>query len=243
LKLSKDSFIAIDNHPIIMEKFERTNTDINNSLSSEAIINSPLVIKNLQQHSLKEVLADYTNHSNYNQTSKPSLLERASEAIGLTPNIQVEKTVTIDRPASELYSYWHDLTKLPSFMGHLKSVTYKNEARTVSHWVANAPLDLKVEWDAEIIKDEPEHLIAWSALDNADIANCGFVRFQPATDNRGTQVKVVLEYQPPGGALTNAIAKIFGESPQEQIGDELNRFKQLMETGEIATTKGQPKGS
>jgi uncharacterized membrane protein len=226
-----------------MEKTNRTNTNIDNSLSSEAIINSPLVIKNLQQHSLKEVLADYSNHSNYKQTSQPSLIERASEAIGLTPNILVEKTVTIDRPASELYSYWRDLTKLPTFMGHLKSVTNKNEAKTLSHWVANAPLNSRVEWDAEIIKDEPEHLIAWSALDNADIANCGFVRFQPATGNRGTQVKVVLEYQPPGGALTNAIAKIFGESPQEQIGDELNRFKQLMETGEIATTKGQPKGS
>lgn len=221
-----------------MENVERTNID--NSLTSEAIINSPLVIKNLQQHSLKEVLADYSNRQ---QLTQPSLIDRAAEAIGLTPNIQVEKTVTIERSASELYSYWRNLTNLPNFMGHLKSVTNKNEAGTISHWVANAPLDLKVEWDAEIIKDEPEHLIAWNALENADIANCGFVRFQPATGDRGTQVKVVLEYQPPGGALTNAIAKLFGESPQQQIGDELNRFKQLMETGEIATTKGQPKGS
>lgn len=221
-----------------MENVARTNID--NLLTSQAIINSPLVIKNLQQHSLKEVLADYSNRK---QLTETSLIDRASEAIGLTPNIQVEKTVTIERPASELYSYWRNLTNLPNFMGHLKSVTNKNEAGTVSHWVANAPLDLSVEWDAEIIKDEPDHLIAWNALDNADIANCGFVRFQPATGDRGTQVKVVLEYQPPGGALTNAIAKLFGESPQQQIGDELNRFKQLMETGEIATTKGQPKGS
>lgn len=221
-----------------MENVARTNVD--NSLSSEAIINSPLIIKNLQQHSLKEVLADYSNRK---QLAQPNLIDRAAEAIGLTPNIQVEKTVTIERHASELYSYWRNLTNLPNFMGHLKSVTNKNEAGTVSHWVANAPLNLSVEWDAEIIKDEPDHLIAWNTLDNADIANCGFVRFQPATGDRGTQVKVVLEYQPPGGALTNAIAKLFGESPQQQIGDELNRFKQLMETGEIATTKGQPKGS
>ncbi len=128
-------------------------------------------------------------------------------------------------------------------MTHLKSITNKDEAGKVTHWVTNAPLDLSVEWDAEIVKDEPDRLIAWSALENADIDNCGFVRFQPATGNRGTQVKVVLEYQPPGGALTNAIAKLFGESPQEQIGDELNRFKQLMETGEIATTEGQSHGS
>ncbi|MGF1588958.1 MAG: SRPBCC family protein [Pleurocapsa sp.] len=208
--------------------------------TTEEIINSPLVIRNLQQHSLQEVLADYSHKPKLKETS---LVDRVAEAVGLTPNIQVEKTVIIDRPASELYSYWRKFTNLPNFMGHLKSVTNKNEAGTVTHWVANAPLDLSVEWDAEIIADEPDRLIAWNALGNADIDNCGFVRFQPATGDRGTQVKVVLEYQPPGGALTNAIAKLFGESPQEQIGDELNRFKQLMETGEIATTAGQPKGS
>ncbi|MBE9043985.1 cyclase [Pleurocapsales cyanobacterium LEGE 10410] len=208
--------------------------------TTEEIINSPLVIRNLHQRSLKEVLADYSDRAQLKETNP---IEQAAEAVGLMSNIQVEKTVTIDRPASELYSYWRDLTNLPNFMGHLKSVTNLNEAGTVSHWVANAPLDLNVEWDAEIIADEPDCLIAWNALENADIDNCGFVRFKTATGDRGTQVKVVLEYQPPGGALTNAIAKLFGESPTEQIGDELNRFKQLMETGEIATTKGQPQGS
>ena len=223
----------------IMERVERTNS-VNEAITSQEIINSSLVIRNLQQRSLKEVLADYSDR---NQRSEKSLIDRATEAIGLTPNIQVEKTVTIDRPASELYSYWRDLTNLPSFMKHLKSVTNKDEEGKTSHWIADAPLGLWIEWDAEIIADESDRLIAWNALDNADIDNCGFVRFQPATGDRGTQVKVVLEYQPPGGALTNAIAKLFGESPQEQIGDELNRFKQLMETGEITTTQGQPKGS
>ncbi|HEY9768162.1 MAG TPA: SRPBCC family protein [Coleofasciculaceae cyanobacterium] len=220
---------------------ERVNSQGNlTATTTEEIINSPLVITNLQRRSLQEVLADYSNKP---QLKKTNLVDQAAEAIGLTPNIQVEKTVTINRPAGELYSYWRQLTNLPNFMGHLKSVTNKNESGTVSHWVANAPLNLDIEWDAEIIADQPDRLIAWNALDNADIHNCGFVRFQSATADRGTQVKVVLEYQPPGGALTNAIAKIFGESPQEQIGDELNRFKQLMETGEITTTAGQPKGS
>lgn len=208
--------------------------------TTKEIINSPLVIRNLQRRSLQEILADYCHKPKIKETN---LVDRAAEAVGLTPNIQVEKTVTINRSASELYSYWRELTNLPNFMGHLKSVTNKNEAGTVSHWVANAPLNLDIEWDAEIIADEPDRLIAWNALENADIDNCGFVRFQPATGDRGTQVKVVLEYQPPGGALTNVIAKLFGESPQQQIGDELNRFKQLMETGEITTTAGQPKGS
>ena len=221
-----------------MKRVDRS--DSQSHQTSEQIINSPLVIANLEKHSLKEVLADYSGRQ---QLSETNLIDRATEAIGLTPNIQVERTVTIDRPVSELYNYWRDFTNLPNFMAHLKSVTNKDESGKVSHWVANAPLDLKIEWDAEIIEDEPERLIAWNALDNADIDNCGFVRFQPATGDRGTRVKVVLESQPPGGVLTDAIAKLFGESPSEQIGDELNRFKQLMETGEIATTAGQPQGS
>lgn len=212
----------------------------NVDMTAEQIINSSLVIANLKQRSLKDVLAVYSDRQ---QLTETNALDLAAETVGLKEDIQVEKTVTIDRPTAELYRYWRDFTNLPQFMGHLKSVTNLDEAGTKSHWVANAPLDLKVEWDAEIIKDEGDRLIAWNALDNADIHNCGFVRFEPATGNRGTQVKVVLEYQPPGGALTNAIAKLFGESPQEQIGDELNRFKQLMETGEIATTEGQPKGA
>lgn len=210
-----------------------------NAIAVKDVIESPLVIPNLQERSVKEVLAKYADK----KLPEENLVDRAAQAVGLAPKIQVEKSVIIDRPADQLYSYWRNLTNLPNFMGHLKSVTNKNEDGTVSHWVANAPLDLSVEWDAEIVIDEADHLIAWRSIANADIDNCGFVRFTPATDNRGTQVKVVLEYQPPGGALTNAIAKLFGESPQEQVGDELNRFKQLMETGEIATTAGQPQGS
>jgi len=71
----------------------------------------------------------------------------------------------------------------------------------------------------------------------------GFVRFRPAPGGRGTEVKVVMEYSPPGGVVTATIAKLFGSEPEQQIGDILNRFKQLMEAGEIATTEGQPKGS
>ena len=208
------------------------------AMTAEQIINSSLVIANLKQRSLKDVLAAYSDRQ---QLTKSNTLDRAAEKVGLKKDIQIEKTVTIDCSQEGLYNYWRDFTNLPRFMGHLKSVSV-DETGTKSHWVANAPLDFNVEWDAEIVKDESDRLIAWNALDNADIHNCGFVRFEPATGNRGTEVKVVLEYQPLGGALTNAIAKLFGESPQEQIGDELNRFKQLMETGEIATTEGQPQG-
>jgi uncharacterized membrane protein len=99
-----------------------------------------------------------------------------------------------------------------------------------------------VEWDADIINQKENEFIAWASAEDADIDNSGFVRFTPAPNNRGTEVKVVIEYNPPGGAVGAAIAKLFGEAPQQQIGDDLRRFKMLMEAGEIATTEGQPSG-
>ena len=159
----------------------------------------------------------------------------------LNASIKVEKTVTINKPADELYRFWHNFENLPNFMKHLKSVKVIDNKR--SHWVANAPLGASVEWDAEIIEDRENEFISWGSVEGADIDNSGFVRFKPAPANRGTEVKVVIEYAPPGGVVGSTIAKLFGEEPEQQIGDELRRFKMLMEAGEIATTEGQPKGS
>lgn len=155
-------------------------------------------------------------------------------------SIKVEKTVTIDKPADELYRYWRDFENLPRFMKHLKHVTVIDEKR--SHWIASAPIGNSVEWDAEIVREEENRLIAWASVEGADVDNSGFVRFQPAPGGRGTEVKVVLEYNPPGGAVTAAAAKLFGEEPKQQIADDLRRFKQFMEAGEIATTEGQSSG-
>ncbi|MBD0268867.1 MAG: SRPBCC family protein [Cyanobacteria bacterium Co-bin8] len=201
-----------------------------------------MVLMGLQQRSLRGVLTALAGGGLvYQGASNKSTLKQVEEAVGIDKAIRVEKTVTINRPASELYNFWHNFENLPRFMRHLESVTVLEGNR--SHWVSKAPLDNRVEWDAEVVTDEPDHLIAWRSLDGADIENSGFVRFQPATGNRGTEVKVVMEYSPPGGALTAAIAKLFGEEPEQQIGDELARFKQLMEVGEIATTEGQPRGA
>ncbi len=163
------------------------------------------------------------------------------EALGMDKTIKVEKTVTINKPADELYRFWRKLDNLPHFMKHLKSVTVIDDKR--SHWVANAPMGASVEWDADIIEERENEFISWASVEGADVDNSGFVRFKKAPGDRGTEVKVVMEYAPPGGAVASAIAKLFGEEPEQQIGDELRRFKMLMEAGEIATTEGQPKGS
>ncbi len=163
------------------------------------------------------------------------------EALSGNQTIKVEKTVTINKPADELYRYWHNFEQLPTFMKHLKSVTVIDNKR--SHWVASVPLGASVEWDADIIEDRENEFISWASVEGADVDNSGFVRFKPAPRDRGTEVKVVIEYAPPGGVVGSTIAKLFGEEPEQQIGDELRRFKMLMEAGEIATTEGQPKGS
>ncbi len=196
-----------------------------------------LVLMGIQQGSLRGILTTIAGGGLiYQGVTNQSTIEQAKEALGVDQTIKVEKTVTIRRPAEDLYSFWRNFENLPAFMKHLQSVKVFNETR--SHWIAKAPLQ-NVEWDADIIKDEPNHLIAWTSVEGAEINHSGFIRFQNATGGRGTEVKVVMEYVPPGGAIANLISKIFGESPEQQIGDDLARFKQLMEAGEIATTEGQ----
>lgn len=154
--------------------------------------------------------------------------------------IKVEKSVTINRPAEELFRFWRNFENLPRFMNHLETVHTTGENR--SHWVAKAPAGTTVEWDAEVYNEKPNELIAWRTLEGADVDSAGSVRFEQATGGRGTVVRVVLKYDPPGGAIGAAVAKLFGENPEQQIDEDLRRFKQLMETGEVATTSGQPSG-
>lgn len=160
-----------------------------------------------------------------------------------TPNdrrIRVEKHITVQRPAAELYSFWRKLENLPKVMSHLETVTELDERR--SHWTAKAPAGLSVSWEAEITEDLPNQAIAWRALEGSDIENAGSVFFNELPYDRGTEIKVVLAYEPPLGKLGAAVARLMGEEPAAQLQDDLRRFKQLMETGEIATTRGQTSG-
>ncbi len=149
--------------------------------------------------------------------------------------------VTVNKPADELYRYWRDFANLPDFMQHLAAVQDLGEGR--SHWRAKAPLGQTVEWDATIINEIEDALIAWQSVEGAQISNAGSVRFRPAPGDRGTEVRVTLSYAPPAGKMGVAIAKILGEEPGRQVADDLRRFKQLMEAGELPTNDRQPMGS
>jgi uncharacterized membrane protein len=165
-------------------------------------------------------------------SQKPGASVDASRAI------KVEKSVTINKDPDTLFQFWRNFENLPLFMKHLESVHTIDDK--LSHWVAKAPANQKVEWDAEIINEKENELIGWRSL-SADVNNAGSVRFRPAPIG-GTEVKVELEYEPPAGKLGAVVARFLGEEPEVQIDDDLRRFKQLMEAGEVATTEGQPAG-
>ncbi|HEY0377866.1 MAG TPA: SRPBCC family protein [Pyrinomonadaceae bacterium] len=154
--------------------------------------------------------------------------------------IKVEKSVTVNRAPEEVYRFWRNFENLPRFMNHLESVSDLGNDR--SHWVAKAPAGKTVEWDAEVYNEKENELIAWRSLEGADVDNAGSVRFEAAPEGRGTVVRVTLKYDPPAGKLGSLIAKLWGEEPSQQIEEDLRRFKQVMETGEIPTTEGQPSG-
>lgn len=153
--------------------------------------------------------------------------------------LPVKKAIIVNRSPEELYRYWGDLRNLPGFMKNLDSVELTGEKR--SHWVAKGPMGKKVEWDAEIVEDRPNDMIAWRSVEGA-VPNWGSVRFEPAPGGRGTVVRVEMQYSPPGGLVGATAAKLFGRAPEQEIEEDLRRFKQVMETGEIITTEGQPAG-
>jgi uncharacterized membrane protein len=155
--------------------------------------------------------------------------------------ILVQEVITIDKSPAEVYAFWRDFENLPRFMDHLESVTILDENK--SHWVAKAPLGRTVAWDAQIINDVPNTLIAWQSLPGADVDNAGSVRFEPAAGNRGTEVRVTLQYNPPAHQIGAAVARLFGEEPSVQVSEDLRRLKSILETGEVPQTDGQPEGA
>lgn len=165
--------------------------------------------------------------------------ERSSLTNWISGEVEVDKAVTINKPAEELYKFWRDFENLPKFMNHLESV--ENKDTLFSHWKTKAPFGYKVEWDAQITNEIENRLIEWQSLENADIKNSGRVEFIPTKD-RGTEVKVHFKYNAPAGKLGSLVAKIFGEQPAQQVEEDLRRFKRLMEAGMNLKIEGQPSG-
>ena len=150
------------------------------------------------------------------------------------------QTITIGRPPNEIYDFWRNLENLPKVMRDLKSVRQTGPRR--SHWTVNGPGGRSITWDAEITNDQPNESISWRAYSRQAIEHEGTVRFDSAPGDRGTIVRVEMSYDFPGGGIGRTIAKVFGQTPEQKIQLDLYRMKQIIETGVIMTTEGQPAG-
>ncbi len=155
-------------------------------------------------------------------------------------SIRVRKSLNINRTPEECYRFWRNFENFPSFMQHVDEVHSIDATR--SHWKVRAPLGQHVEWTAELASDVPSQQLGWRTLEGSGIDHAGVVRFAPGIGGRGTRVQVDLSYRAPLGKAGAQLAKLFGEEPSQQIEEDLRRFKQLIETGEIPTTIGQPAG-
>lgn len=179
-------------------------------------------------------------YSALNISTEQNRLHAADAAIDPESAMTVYRAVTVMRPRAECYQAWRDFTRLPSFMDYLESVEVIDGSR--SHWKAKGPAGTTVEWDARITSDVPDGSIAWESVEPTDVPNRGRVEFRDAPGDRGTEVHVTLDWDPPGGRLAKAAAALFGKDPQHEVNNALRRFRQIMETGTVPTVEGQPTG-
>ncbi len=164
-----------------------------------------------------------------------------NSAIAADHGSRVDCAITVMKPAADVYRFWRDLENLPRFMAHLVDVDTTTDGQ--SRWIAEGPLGLKVEWHAQLVADIPNRVISWRSLPGADVDTAGSVHFEEQPNGRGTDVRVELKYDPPAGKVGSAIAALFGKSPQKQIREDLRRFKQILEAGEIPTAGSRVSGS
>ena len=159
---------------------------------------------------------------------------------GSSGDLELTAAITVARSPEEVYDFWRGLERLPAFMWHVEQVEWTGEGRT--RWTAKGPFGKSITWDAELTEDVRGEVVAWRSLPGADVDNSGSVRFTPAPAGRGTEVRVRLRYAVPGGRLGATVARLLGEEPHQQVEDDLRRFKQVLETGEVVRSDGSPEG-
>ncbi|GGT00041.1 hypothetical protein GCM10010156_67660 [Planobispora rosea] len=154
--------------------------------------------------------------------------------------MNLHAAVTVNRPRREVYRRWRDVENLPGFMAHLESVSTTADGR--SHWRARGPAGTAVTWNAKVVEDRPDELISWKSAGGV-VGVTGSVRFADAPGGRGTEIHVDLSYRLPTGRAGLLLARLTGEHPEQQVRDDLRRFKQVMETGEVVRSEGSPEGT
>ena len=152
-------------------------------------------------------------------------------ALAGSKGIHVRESIRLETPVAEVYRFWRNLENLPRFLTHLERVTELGDGR--SHWVANGPAGVNVEWDAEIINEVENKVIGWRSLPGSDVTTAGSVNFSTVRGGRATQLSVNLQYAPPAGRAGAIVAMLFGAEPSQTIREDLRHVKQLLEAGEV----------
>jgi uncharacterized membrane protein len=150
--------------------------------------------------------------------------------------VHASAVTTIQRSPEDLYHEWRTLGPLHRILDDLVMVEVLTEER--SRWAVKGPAGTIFKWEAVIIKDEPGSVIAWKTVGDPDVVMAGSVRFHPQPADRGTTVRVIVEYVPPAGRVGDRIGKFIGEDAQTKIRGALHRFRQVMETGEVSVGGG-----
>ncbi|WP_257455007.1 SRPBCC family protein [Archangium lipolyticum] len=179
-------------------------------------------------------------HRGLTGRSRALALMGMTEVPGEKPGVAFELSTTILKPRQELYQAWRDFEKHPRFIPHLLSV--RNLENDKSHWVYQGPAGSVVEWESRVTEDRPGERIVWRTMPGSVIQHTGTVRFEDAPAGRGTVVHLELRYHVPGGRAAAVVAKLLGDEPKQHLSRGLRQFKQLMETGEVATVDSQPHG-
>jgi uncharacterized membrane protein len=169
-------------------------------------------------------------------------LTRASDAPEADPlAVEAAARITVAHPIGEVYTRWHELDSMAEFLTHVRTVRRLSNGQW--HWEVDGPLGSTIEWDAEVYQDRANELIAWRSVGSAAVRNAGTVEFHRAPGGRGTEIRVRLRYEPPGGALGVAVATLLGDEPNIALRDDLRRFKQVLETGEVVRSEASVLGA
>jgi uncharacterized membrane protein len=145
--------------------------------------------------------------------------------------VKIDRSITVAAPVERVFRLWRNLENLPRFMPHLERVTATDDRR--SRWEVRTPAGGTVAWDAEIINERPNELIAWRSIGNPSVTSAGSVRFEPTPDGRGTRLDVSLQYDPPGGTVGHSVASLLGGDAGHRIEEDLEQFKRRVESGEL----------
>lgn len=170
-----------------------------------------------------------------------SKVELQSSMAEAQQDVPVHASLMINSPPAQVYAFWRKLENLPRFMSHLESVTELDGQR--SEWTARMPGGIQLRWQSEIVEDQPERLMSWRTIPGSEVNHVGSVRFEPGPGGQGTRVRVEIHYGMPGGPAAAKAAQLVSMAPEAMVTEDLRRLKQLIETGEIATTQGQPAGT